>query len=95
MTPRAAALVAGLLLPGCAVFSCTPATIVVAEMEQQDRLGTRVESLRVDPFGRVQEVRRDVVEHSYWVRATDGEWIAVYEATWRRAEKGKPLDVCR
>lgn len=94
--PRTAALTAALLLPGCAVLRCTPATIVVAETTQQPRLVTRVESLRTHPVSqRVQEVHRDVIERSYWVRATDGKWIAVDESTWQRAEKGKPLDVCR
>ena len=96
MTPALSASVAVLLLAGCAVLTCTPTTIVVVEIQQQERLETRVESIRPHPVtGRPETIRRDVVERSYWVRAADGDWIAVDEATWRRAERGKPLDVCR
>ena len=94
---RAATVAAALFaLAGCAAFRCTPATVVVAETERRDDLVTRVDSYQIHPVtGRVQGIPRDVVERTYWVRAVDGEWIAVDEATWRRAERGQPLAVCR
>jgi hypothetical protein len=96
MMRAAAAALALFTLGGCATFGCTPATIVVAETERRADLVTRIESYQVHPVtGRVQGIPRDVVERTWWVRAVDGEWIAVDEATWQRAEKGKPLDVCR
>jgi hypothetical protein len=95
MRPAVASL-AALLLAGCATPSCTPTTIVVADTDRQVRLESRTEGLRTHPVsGRVEEIRRDVVERTWWVRAAGGEWIAVDEAAWRRAEPGKPLDVCR
>ena len=85
-----------LLASGCSVLRCTPATIVVAEARHDDRLEKRVESFYVDPvFGRVREISRDVIVPQYWVRASDGDWIAVDEGTWRRAEQGHALEVCR
>ena len=93
---RAAALVAAVLLAGCATFTCTPATIVVTELRREEQLSSRVESVRVHPVtGRLEEIRHAVVERSYWVRGADDDWIAVDEATWRQAERGKPLAVCR
>jgi hypothetical protein len=84
------------LLTGCAALHCVPTTVVVAETQRQERLESRVEHIYIDPiFGRVREIRCDVIVPAYWVRAVDGEWIAVDEATWRQAEKGKPLAVCR
>ncbi len=81
---------------GCSLVRCMPSTIVVADTQRDDRLERRVESVRVEPvFGRVQEITSDVVATHYWVRAEGGDWIAVDEATWRQAERGRPLEVCR
>jgi hypothetical protein len=84
------------LLSGCSLVRCVPARIVVAETRHDERLERRVESMTVDPvFGRVHEVAHDVIVQQYWVRALDGEWIAVGETTWREAERGRELEVCR
>ncbi len=92
----AVAVLATTLASACATFRCVDTTVVVEDTRRDERLESRVESMHVEPvFGRVQEIRRDVLVTTYWVRAADGEWIAVAEATWRRAEKGKPLAVCR
>jgi hypothetical protein len=88
-------LLATLVVSGCAVFGCRPAEILVAETRRDERLESRIESQYTDLLGWLVEIRRDVVVPSYWVGATDGRWIAVDEPTWRRAEKGKPLEVCR
>jgi hypothetical protein len=89
-------LLAALLLAGCATFTCTPATIVVTDVRQEEQLRPRTESIRVNPVtGRPEEIRHAVVERSYWVRGGDDGWIPVDEATWRKAERGKPLAVCR
>src|SRR5438876_8613503 len=88
-------LVALVLTAGCSVLQCVPARIVVDETRHDERLERRVESMRIDPvFGRVQEIAHDVVVSYYWVRAAEGDWIAVDETTWRQAERGRELLVC-
>ena len=94
--PIVTVVVAACGLASCATPRCVPTTLVVAERERIDHLERRIESQTLDPvFGRVRDVSKDVVVPSYWVRATTGDWIAVDEATWRQAERGGELEVCR
>ena len=42
----------------------------------------------------MEEQVAPIINH-YWVRAAEGDWIAVDETTWRQAERGRELAVCR
>lgn len=83
------------LWPGCAGLGCAPATIVVARKQARSQLRSEPRGLRTDERGRVSEIRRQVIVTDYWVQDSEGRWYRVSEATWRAAEPGRPLDVCR
>jgi hypothetical protein len=91
----AGALLGAAAAQGCAIAPCTPSTIVVRDAAETSVVESRLDSVSFDPLGHRMDHRRDVVVPRFWVRDADGHWIAVDEATWRRAAKGQPLDVCR
>jgi hypothetical protein len=85
-------------LAGCAGVACAPVTVVVAEKDTRAELrgepiGVRSEAN--DARGRAGFVHRQVIATEYWVRDREGEWSRVPEATWRAAEPGQPVQVCR
>lgn len=92
---RLLAAVAFAGLGGCAELACTPATIVIAETDERPRLRSEPTGLRTDELGRVKEQRRDVIVSEYWVRDEAGRWYRVDAETWRTAQPGRPLVVCR
>lgn len=81
-------------LSGCAMFTCEPVTIVVAQKNEWRRLESQFLGLRTSEVGRVVETRQDVLLREYRVKAESGQWYRIPEAEWRAAEVGKPLDVC-
>ncbi len=84
------------LLAACSVgCACRPATVVVAEREERTRLDREFRGVRTDETGRVGEVRRDRLVHEWWVRDTEGRWHPVDEPTYRAAEPGGTVGVCR
>ncbi|MBI4635254.1 MAG: hypothetical protein HY727_02795 [Candidatus Rokubacteria bacterium] len=89
------ALFAAIALSGCAAFACRLETIVVVDRESRVRLQSRIRGIRVDPLGRVNEDREDVIVHEYWVKDASGRWHKVGEASWRDAALGAELEVCR
>jgi hypothetical protein len=86
---------AAFLLAGCTLVICKPATIIVTEKDVRDDIESRLESVSLNPLGHVIPVRREVLVRRFWIRGADAGWIAVSEATWGRAERGQPLEVCR
>jgi hypothetical protein len=83
------------LLAGCASWTCRPSTIEVAKKDERATLETKSGVLRTTESGRVEEVIKPRVVREYWVQATDGEWYRVPEATYRNAQIGRTLEVCR
>lgn len=88
-------VIAILGLAGCAMVSCRATPVTVAQKEERTRLESEFRGVRTDQLGRVQELRRDVVVHEFWIKADDGDWFRVSEAVWRAVKAGESLEVCR
>jgi hypothetical protein len=82
-------------LAGCASAACRPATVVVERREEWARPVSEFLGIRTDDLGRVTEVRRDRLVVEWWVRDTEGHWHVVDEDTYRAAEPGRAVQVCR
>jgi hypothetical protein len=89
-------VVGGLLLfAGCTSWTCRPVTIDVARKDERAILETRSGMLRTTESGRVEEVITPRVVREYWVQAADERWYRVPEATYRDAQVGRTLEICR
>jgi hypothetical protein len=84
-----------LLLAGCSSWNCRPATIEVAKKDERATLETKSGILRTTESGRVEEVIAPRIAREYWIQAADERWYRVSETTYRDAEIGRPLEVCR
>lgn len=88
-------LALGAALGGCAAIACDPVTIVVTRKDDRSQLRSEPRGMRTDEFGRVSEIRREVIVTDFWVQDGEGRWYRVPEADWRAAAPGQPLRVCR
>ena len=99
MNPRTLAVVlwlAGISLDACATApSCAPVTIVVAAKERRTRIGLEPGTLQSTETGHVRQAPRESFVPEYWLKDSQGRWDQVSEATWRTAEPGQRVEVCR
>ena len=93
MTPRV--LGGLLLLTGCTSLTCSPSTIEVAKKDERATLETKSGVLRTTESGRVEEVITPRIVREYWIQAADERWHRVSEATYRQAEVGRTVEICR
>jgi hypothetical protein len=84
-----------LLLAGCTSWTCRPSTIEVAKKDERATLETKSGVLRTTESGRVEEVIAPRIVREYWIQAADERWYRVSETTYRDAEVGRTLEVCR
>jgi hypothetical protein len=82
-------------LAACATVRCEPLDIVVDAREERMRVLSEPRGVRTDEFGRVRRDPPVVLVPSYWIRTREGAWHEVSESTWRAAEPGRTLSVCR
>jgi hypothetical protein len=98
LQPRAAltlGLLALVLAGGCALFTCQPISVVVAEKQARQRVDVTPTGFRTDEMGRVEEVETVRVVPTYWVRSQEGRWYSVTAAEFGAAQVGQSLEVCR
>ena len=89
-------LLAGLSLDACATApSCAPVAIVVAAKERRTRVALEPGGLQSTETGYVRPALRESFVPEYWVKDGQGGWHQVSEATWRTAEPGQRVEVCR
>ena len=89
-------LLAGLSLDSCATApSCAPVAIVVAAKERRTRIGLEPGTLQSTETGRVRQALGESFVPEYWLKDSQGRWDQVSEATWRTAETGQRVEVCR
>lgn len=80
---------------GCAVFTCQPISVVVAEKEERQRVDVTPIGFQTTETGRVEEVETVRVMRTYWVRSKEGRWYSIPAADFEAAYVGQPLEVCR
>lgn len=91
-----ALVLAGLSLGACATaLSCTPVFIVVTAKERRTRVDLDAGTPLGTETGRVRQAPRESFIPEYWLRDGQGRWYQVSEATWRTAETGQRVEVCR
>jgi hypothetical protein len=93
-----AALLLGLLAlvgGGCALFTCQPISVVVAEKQERRRVDVTPIGFRTDETGRVEEVEAVRVVPTYWVRSQEGRWYSMTAAEFEAAQVGQETKVCR
>ena len=89
-------LLAGPALDACATArSCAPVAVVVAAKERRTRVGLEPGALQSTETGHVRQAPRESVVAEYWLKDSLGRWDQVSEATWREAEPGQRVEVCR
>lgn len=79
---------------GCAGLSCQQVSIKVVKKEERARLETTPHGYTTET-GRLEELRRPEIVRDYWVQDAGGAWHRVSLETYRAAEVGQPLEVCR
>jgi hypothetical protein len=84
-----------LLVAACASFSCRPLGITVAQKEERARLDMVSRGAETTATGRLEVLQVPEIVRDYWVRAEDGTWYRVPLDTFRAAEVGRPLEICR
>ena len=92
---RAALAGALLAAAACATAPCEPVTVTVADKKEYGRLDTAFRGYRTAADGRLEEVREPVPVREYWVKGDDGTWYPVSPDSFRAAEPGQPIRVCR
>jgi hypothetical protein len=93
-----AALTLGLLVMvagGCALFTCQPISVVVAEKQERQRVDIAPTGFRTDETGRVEEIETVRVVRTYWVRSEEGRWYSISAAEFEGTQVGQRLEVCR
>jgi hypothetical protein len=80
---------------GCALFTCQPISVVVAEKQERRRVDVTPTGFRTDETGRVEEVETVRVAPTYWVRSREGRWYSVTAAEFQAAQVGQEVKVCR
>jgi hypothetical protein len=80
---------------GCALFTCQPITVVVAEKQARQRVDLTPTGFRTDETGRVEEVETVRVVPTYWVRSQEGRWYSVAAAKFETTQVGQTIEVCR
>jgi hypothetical protein len=80
---------------GCALFTCQPISVVVAEKQERRRVDVTPIGFRTDETGRVEEVETVRVVPTYWVRSQEGRWYSVSAAEFEAAQVGRQAQVCR
>jgi hypothetical protein len=99
-TPWSNALNAGigvlllLAVPGCALFTCKPMTVIVAEKDERVRL-ERAPGIETTETGSVKETDELRRVGTYRIRSEEGVWYRVSPEAFRAAQVGKPIEVCR
>jgi hypothetical protein len=84
-----------LAVSACALFTCQPVSVVVAEKEQRQRVDLVPVGFRTTETGRVEEVETARVTQTYWVRSEEGRWYSVPATDFEAAQVGRSLEVCR
>jgi hypothetical protein len=96
---RPAALTLGLLVlvvaGGCAIFTCQPISVVVAEKQERQRVDVTPTGFRTDETGRVEEVETVRKVTTYWIRSQEGRWYSVTAAEFEAVQVGQEVKVCR
>lgn len=87
---RAVGLLLAFLPAGCAVFTCRPISVVVAEKEERQRVDIVPIGFRTTETGRVEEVETVRVVWTYWVRSEEGRWYSVSAAEFEAARTRGP-----
>ena len=80
---------------GCALFTCQPISVVVAEKEERQRVDVIPIGFRTTETGRVEEAETVRVMRTYWVRSDEGRWYSVSAADFEPTQVGRSLEVCR
>ena len=80
---------------GCALFTCQPVTVIVAEKEERTQPRLTPAGVRTTETGRVEEVEQVRRARTYRVRSEDGDWYTVPADAFRGARVGSPIEVCR
>jgi hypothetical protein len=80
---------------GCALFTCRPVTVVVAEKEE--RLDPRLvpAGLRTTETGKLEEVEKLRQVRTHRIRSQEGDWYQVSADAFKGAKVGSPIEVCR
>jgi len=96
--PRRRGLLALLLAAataGCALLTCQPVSVLVAEKEERVRLELVPVGLRTTEIGRLEEVEGVRRVKTYWIRSEEGYWYSVSAHGFVAAQAGRPIEVCR
>lgn len=96
--PKRRGLLASLLAAttaGCALLTCQPVTVVVADKEERVRLELVPVGLRTTEIGRLEEVEGLRRVRTYWIRSDAGRWYDVSPVVYGLARAGEHAEVCR
>jgi hypothetical protein len=80
---------------GCALFTCQPISVVVAEKQERQRVDIAPTGFRTDETGRVEEIETVRVVRTYWIRSEEGRWYSISAAEFEAAQVGQRIEVCR
>jgi hypothetical protein len=83
------------IVGGCALVTCQPISVVVAEKQERQRVDVAPIGFRTTETGRVEEVETVRVARTYWVRSEEGRWYSVSIADFEAAQVGQRIKVCR
>jgi hypothetical protein len=84
-----------LILGGCALVTCQPITVVVAEKQERQRVDVVPIRVRTTETGRVEEAETARVTRTYWIRSQEGPWYPVSTSEFEAAHVGQSIQVCR
>lgn len=90
-----AAVMLAIIPAGCALVTCRPASIVVAEKDDRAHVEIVPAGLRTTGTGRLEEAEEFRLVRTYWVRSEEGHWYSVSATDFQAIRIGDPIKVCR